>query len=60
MAGESPNVLLITTDTQRWDTLRCAGSLHARSPHLDRLAAEGTGSPMPTRRAPCACPRGAA
>lgn len=36
-----PNILLITTDTQRWDTLRCMGSEFAQSPHLDRLAAEG-------------------
>lgn len=38
---ERPNILLITTDTQRCDTLRCMGSPFARSPGLDRLAAEG-------------------
>lgn len=36
-----PNVLLITTDTQRCDTLRCMGNPHAISPHIDRLAADG-------------------
>ncbi|MBI3974182.1 MAG: sulfatase-like hydrolase/transferase [Chloroflexi bacterium] len=36
-----PNVLLITTDTQRTDTLACYGNPHAISPHLDRLAREG-------------------
>jgi len=36
-----PNILLITTDTQRWDTLACMGSPHAISPNLDRLAREG-------------------
>ncbi len=36
-----PNLLLITTDTQRWDTLNCMGSPFAHSPHADRLAAEG-------------------
>jgi len=36
-----PNVLLITTDTQRCDTLRCMGNAHAVSPCLDRLAADG-------------------
>ncbi|MFW5857238.1 MAG: sulfatase, partial [Planctomycetota bacterium] len=41
MADDRPNLLLITTDTQRWDTLHCMGSDFARSPHLDRLAAEG-------------------
>ena len=35
------NILLITTDTQRWDTLRCMGSAHAISPNLDRLAQQG-------------------
>jgi arylsulfatase A-like enzyme len=36
-----PNILLITTDTQRCDTLQCMGSTFAVSPHIDRLAAEG-------------------
>ncbi|MBD2869015.1 sulfatase family protein [Paenibacillus arenilitoris] len=36
-----PNIVLITTDSQRWDTLRCMGSPFALSPHLDRLAEEG-------------------
>jgi arylsulfatase A-like enzyme len=36
-----PNILLITTDTQRWDTLRCMGASHALSPNLDQLAEEG-------------------
>ena len=53
-----PNILLITTDTQRCDTLRCMGYDFAISPHTDRLAAEGvmftqghTSSPVcgPTR-----------
>lgn len=38
---KQPHILLITTDTQRWDTLRCMGSSFARSPHTDRLAEEG-------------------
>lgn len=36
-----PNILLITTDTQRVDTLRCMGYPEAVSPNLDRLAEEG-------------------
>lgn len=40
-AARKPNILLITTDTQRCDTLQCMGSDFAISPHLDRLAAEG-------------------
>ncbi|WP_165452671.1 sulfatase [Paenibacillus thalictri] len=39
--GSKPNIILITTDTQRCDTLGCMGSPYAVSPHLDRLAAEG-------------------
>jgi arylsulfatase A-like enzyme len=38
---EKPNLLLITTDTQRCDTLKCMGSPFAHSPHADRLASEG-------------------
>ena len=38
---EKPNILLITTDTQRWDTLRCMGNPQAISPNLDQLAQEG-------------------
>ncbi|HRU04214.1 MAG TPA: sulfatase-like hydrolase/transferase [Candidatus Brocadiia bacterium] len=37
-----PNILLITTDQQRWDTLGCYGAPGAHTPNLDRLAAEGT------------------
>lgn len=36
-----PNILLITTDTQRCDTLRCMGNPNAVSPNLDRLARDG-------------------
>ncbi len=39
--SDGPNILLITTDSQRCDTLRCMGSSFARSPALDRLASEG-------------------
>lgn len=38
---DRPNILLITTDTQRCDTLAHLGNPHAHSPHLDRLAREG-------------------
>ncbi|MGE8205348.1 sulfatase family protein [Heyndrickxia sp. NPDC080065] len=38
---KQPNILLITTDSQRWDTLSCMGSSFAISPNLDRLAHEG-------------------
>ncbi|MFW6026704.1 MAG: sulfatase [Candidatus Woesearchaeota archaeon] len=55
---EKPNILLITTDTQRCDTLKCMGNEKAISPNIDKLADEGvlfekahTSSPVcgPTR-----------
>ena len=36
-----PNIVLIMTDQQRWDTLGCYGYGHMRTPHIDRLAARG-------------------
>jgi len=39
--GDRPNVLFILTDDQRGDCLSCAGHPHLKTPHLDRLAAEG-------------------
>jgi len=36
-----PNILLITTDQQRYDTLGCNGSRQVRTPHLDALAGRG-------------------
>ena len=35
------NVLLITSDQQRWDTLGCAGNDHVTTPHIDGLARDG-------------------
>ena len=37
-----PNILLIATDQQRFDSLGCYGNPHARTPNLDRLAANST------------------
>lgn len=39
--SKSPNVLLILTDQQRVDTLGFVGQTPCRTPHIDRLAAEG-------------------
>lgn len=36
-----PNILWITTDRQRSDTLGCRGNPHIATPNLDRLASEG-------------------
>lgn len=36
-----PNILWICTDQQRYDTIAALGNPHIRTPHLDRLAAQG-------------------
>ncbi len=36
-----PNVLLVYTDQQRWDSIRAAGFGHMITPNLDQLAAHG-------------------
>jgi len=41
MHQERPNILLIMTDQQRFDSLGCYGSKAVPTPHLDRLAATG-------------------
>ncbi len=40
-ADRPPNILLIITDQQRWDTLGYTGKTPCRTPNLDRLAREG-------------------
>ena len=41
MPRKPMNVVFITTDQMRADSLGCAGNPIVRTPHLDRLAAEG-------------------
>lgn len=36
-----PNVLIMYTDQQRWDTIAAAGYPHMKTPNLDRLAEKG-------------------
>ena len=33
--SEKPNIVLIMTDQQRWDTLGCLGCEHMITPHID-------------------------
>lgn len=42
MPGKNPNILILFTDMQRADTIHALGNDIIRTPHLDRLAAEGT------------------
>ena len=41
METERPNILLITTDQQRFDTIHAHGNNHIYTPHLNWLADEG-------------------
>lgn len=40
-AVSRPNILLILTDQQRWDSLGCYGAEWVNTPNLDRLGREG-------------------
>jgi len=39
--SKRPNIIVITTDQQRTDTLSCYGSTFTSTPNIDRLASEG-------------------
>jgi N-acetylglucosamine-6-sulfatase len=41
LAADRPNVLFILCDDLRPDALGCYGPRHVKTPHIDRLAAEG-------------------
>jgi arylsulfatase A-like enzyme len=41
MPKRRPNIIVIYTDQQRWDTLGANGNELIRTPNLDRMAAEG-------------------
>ena len=40
-SGDRPNVLVVFTDQQRWDSVGCYGSPMDLTPNLDRMAAGG-------------------
>lgn len=40
--AQQPNILFVLVDDQRNDSLGCAGHLFIKTPHIDRLANEGT------------------
>ena len=39
--NKAPNILWITTDQQRWDTIAALGNAHIRTPHIDSLVRDG-------------------
>ena len=41
MSTDRPNIILIITDQQRYDTIGALGFPYADTPHLDRLVADG-------------------
>ena len=41
MPEDRPNIILIITDQQRYDTIRAPGYPYMDTPHLDRLVDEG-------------------
>ncbi|MHB8903331.1 MAG: sulfatase family protein [Thermoguttaceae bacterium] len=42
LPGDRPNIVLILTDDQGYGDLHCYGASDLRTPHLDRMASEGT------------------
>jgi len=40
-AGRKPNIILLVTDDQRWDTLGCMGNPIIKTPNIDDMAREG-------------------
>ena len=40
--GERPDIVVIMTDQQRYDTIRALGASHAETPNIDRLVERGT------------------
>ncbi|WP_226781380.1 sulfatase family protein [Oceaniglobus trochenteri] len=36
-----PNILILITDQQRWDSLGCNGNVFAHTPNMDAIAADG-------------------
>ena len=41
MATEQPNIILVMTDQQRFDTISALGFPYMETPNLDRLVTEG-------------------
>jgi len=56
MTEDRPNILFINTDQQHHDTIAALGCPHARTPHLDRLVAEGTTFLRSYTADPVCCP----
>jgi arylsulfatase A-like enzyme len=53
---DRPNVLVIMSDEQSWDTMGCTGNAAARTPHLDALAERGRSFARMYTPFPLCCP----
>lgn len=56
MNHQQPNILLLFTDMQRADTIHALGNDTIKTPHLDRLVAEGTAFSNCFSPSPVCCP----
>lgn len=56
MRTRRPNILLIHTDQQRYDTIAALGNPHIHTPNLDRLAEEGVAFSHATTPCPVSMP----
>ena len=54
--AKQPNVLIIFSDQQRWDTLGVNGSPMELTPHLDGMARRGTRFLLPITNQPVCAP----
>lgn len=59
-AGRRPNVIVISIDDLGWDELGCYGNTFNETPHIDRLAQEGTRFTQAYAAAPLCSPSRAA
>jgi arylsulfatase A-like enzyme len=54
--ADRPNILLILPDQMRGSAMGCAGNREVRTPHIDRLAAEGMRFERAYANVPVCCP----
>ena len=53
---DAPNILWITTDQQRWNTINALGNPHVTTPNLDRLVHEGVSFTRAYSQSPISTP----
>ncbi len=53
---DTPNILWITTDQQRWNTINALGNPHVLTPNIDRLVEEGVSFTRAYSQSPVSTP----